>query len=519
MADETWTSRAGPVAPPEPSDTEDHRPHVPAGPPTGPNVAATDGSSFASSPRPTAAPVAYPSAPPVAEPPPEPQPRWREPDPDPTRPGWLRDAPTPDRATGTGPVVGPHPGSVGSQGAPWFPTRPPGGPSDGPPVAGGPSPVGQPYRPVTDVSAPHTPSSQRRPAMAVLLVAVAMAALVSSVVTAGIMALAGGDRVIERVVQSPLQLEGGGLNIGALLAKAQPSVVSIRTGGASVGGVFGGAGSGVIISDDGLVLTNAHVMGSNASAEVTLFDGSVRQAILVGSSRSDDIALIAMVDPPAVTPAELGVSADVRVGDSVVAIGNALNLGGTPSVTLGIVSAKDREIQAPGNIVLRNLIQTDAAINPGNSGGPLLNALGQVVGINTAIISDAQSIGFAIAIDAVKPLIDEIKAEGGDLAPDDAFLGVSMVAVEDLLAATRREYGVTVDQGVFITEVVPGSAASSAGFELGDVLVEVDGQSVRSPSDVANIIRSRSPGDSLRLRLIRDGEEIEITAVLGTRGG
>ena len=355
--------------------------------------------------------------------------------------------------------------------------------------------------------------------MGFLVVAVVLAALVSSIVTAGVLSLGGDERVVERVVQAPLQLTDEQLDIGGLLAKAQPSVVSIRTGGSSSGGVYGGAGSGVIISEDGLVLTNAHVMGSKASAEVPLFDGETRQAILVGSSREDDIALISMVDPPAVTPAELGNSADVRVGDSVVAIGNALNLGGTPSVTLGIVSAKDREIQAPGNIVLRNLIQTDAAINPGNSGGPLLNALGQVVGINTAIISDAQSIGFAIAIDAVKPLIEEIQAEGGDIAPDDAFLGVSMVAVEDLLDATLEQYGVTVDEGVFVTEVVPGSAASAAGFELGDVIVDVDGEPVRSSSDVANIIRSLAPGDTLTMRVIRNGEEIEISAVLGTRGG
>lgn len=183
------------------------------------------------------------------------------------------------------------------------------------------------------------------------------------------------------------------------------------------------------------------------------------------------------------------------------------------------MSAKDREIQAPGNLVLRNLIQTDAAINPGNSGGPLLNALGQVVGINTAIISDAQSIGFAIAIDAVKPLIEEILAEGGDIAPDDAFLGVSMVAVEDLLDGTLDEYGVTVDEGVFVTEVVAGSAASAAGIEVGDVIVEVDGQPVRSSSDVANIIRSLGPGDTVTMRVIRNGEELEFSAVLGTRGG
>lgn len=505
MADDTWT------APAEPTGWSAPDPDPSATPPPPPPP-----------PPPTPAATSYPASPPSASPPPEPPPAWRPPAGSGDQPDWLRGAPTPGRTvtpTATPPVAtSPGPPST----APWFPTRPagepagPGGPGGGTPGGGLPGGLVPPVPP--DARRGESSGGRRGPGVGFLVAAVVLAALVGSLSTIGVMSLVSGDRVVERVVQAPLQLAGEELDIGGLLAKAQPSVVLIRTGGASTGGVYGGAGSGVIISEDGLVLTNAHVMGNNASAEVTLFDGETRQAILVGSSREDDIALISLVDPPALTPAELGNSADVRVGDSVVAIGNALNLGGTPSVTLGIVSAKDREIQAPGNIVLRNLIQTDAAINPGNSGGPLLNALGQVVGINTAIISDAQSIGFAIAIDAVKPLIDEIQAEG-DIAPDDAFLGVSMVAVADLLEATRQEYGVTVDQGVFVTEVVPGSAASAAGFQPGDVIVDVDGEPVRSSSDVSNIIRSLAPGDSLTMRVIRDGEEIEVTAVLGTRGG
>ena len=343
-------------------------------------------------------------------------------------------------------------------------------------------------------------------------------ALVASIVSIGAMTLFSDD-VAQQPIPSPLVLSSEQLDIGGLLNKAQPSVVSIRTGAGTGQGVFGGAGSGVIISDDGLVLTNAHVLGNSTTAQVTLFDGETRQAVLVGSAPEDDVALMAMVDPPAVVPAELGNSADVRVGDSVVAIGNALDLGGTPSVTLGIVSAKDRVIQAPGSLVLENLIQTDAAINPGNSGGPLLNALGQVVGINTAIISDAQNIGFAIAIDAVKPLIDEIKAGGGTIRADQAFLGVSMVAVEDLLDATRSQYGVSADRGVFVTELVPNSAAEQAGLELGDVILEVDGQPVRTPSDVATIIRSLNPGDTITLRVDRAGETQDIDAVLTQRAG
>jgi serine protease Do len=391
-------------------------------------------------------------------------------------------------------------------------------------------PTGSPTRPPTsDLGDParHQPSTEgdlrtspgggrQRGGRGTVLLAALIGALVASVVSVGAMLLTDDDAV-QQASTAPLVLDSEVLDIGGLLNKAQPSVVSIRTGSSNTQGVFGGAGSGVIISEDGLVLTNAHVIGNSTTAEVTLFDGETRQAVLVGSAPEDDVALMAMVDPPTVIPAELGNSADVRVGDSVVAIGNALDLGGTPSVTLGIVSAKDRVIQAPGGLVLENLIQTDAAINPGNSGGPLLNALGQVVGINTAIISDAQNIGFAIAIDAVKPLIEEIKAGGGTIRADQAFLGVSMVAVEDLLDATREQYGVTADRGVFVTELVPNSGAGRAGVELGDVILEVDGEPVRTPSDVATIIRSKAPGDTITLQVDRAGQVQEIDATLTER--
>ena len=152
-------------------------------------------------------------------------------------------------------------------------------------------------------------------------------------------------------------------------------MVTLQTGQSSGDAVFGGAGSGVIISDDGLVLTNAHVIAGSTQLRVTLSDGRVFDAELVGSSPDDDIALIRLDGAQGLEPAELGSSDGAAVGDEVVAIGNALNLGGPPSVTRGIVSAKDRVIEAP-NVTLRGLLQTDAAINPGNSGGPLLDVAG-----------------------------------------------------------------------------------------------------------------------------------------------
>ena len=244
------------------------------------------------------------------------------------------------------------------------------------------------------------------------------------------------------------------LDIRAVLRKVQPSVVSIETGVVGQGGLFGrGAGTGVIISEDGLILTNNHVIESADSITVRLFDGRELPADLVGSSPADDVALVHIRDVSGLTPAELGESSDLVVGDEVVAIGNALDLEGTPTVTRGIVSALNRSIDA-GSESLDNLIQTDAAINPGNSGGPLVNADGQVVGINTAIIDGAQNLGFAIAIDPIKPLIEDIQNGGGDVR-GLAFLGVSSVEVSELDAATVENFGITSDSGAVIVSITP----------------------------------------------------------------
>src|SRR3546814_560488 len=216
-------------------------------------------------------------------------------------------------------------------------------------------------------------------------------------------------------------------------------------------------------------------------------------------------------------PAQLGSSAGLQVGEEVTAIGNALNLGGRPTVTRGIVSALDRSLSAQG-ITLSNLIQTDAAINPGNSGGPLVNAAGQVVGVNTAIIGDAQNIGFSIEIDTVKPLIDEIRAGGGDVRGDQAFLGVNTTDVEAESAAVRDQFGITVDEGAFVQSLVPDSAAADAGLEPGDVITAVDGESTADSASVGAIIRQPAPGDQVTISVLRGGEELEMTATLGQRG-
>ncbi len=217
---------------------------------------------------------------------------------------------------------------------------------------------------------------------------------------------------------SPAQATSGGdaiaapQDIQAILAKVEPAVVTIRTQLASQGRFFvaRGAGTGVILTPDGEVLTNAHVVEGATSIEVTLSgEDQARRADLVGIDSTNDLALLKLRGASNLPTAEFGSSDGLRVGDDVVAIGNALALDGGLTVTDGIVSAVNRTI-SDRTIHLEGLIQTDAAINSGNSGGPLVNASGQVVGINTAVAGDAQNIGFAIAIDRARPVIDQLRS-------------------------------------------------------------------------------------------------------------
>jgi putative serine protease PepD len=310
----------------------------------------------------------------------------------------------------------------------------------------------------------------------------------------------------------------GGADIQAILAKVQASVVTIETNLSSSQGTFSGAGSGIVLTPDGLVLTNSHVIEGSGDVTVVLSDGSTRAATLVGSFPSDDLALIQLDGASGLIPAELGSSDALQVGDEAIAIGNALNLGGQPSVTLGIISALGRTIDAPG-IRLEGLIQTDAAINPGNSGGPLVNAAGEVVGINTAIINDAQNIGFAIAIDGAKPLIDDLKAGRGAVTPDTAFLGVSTNDVDGLTEEARAQFGVETDDGAFIVDVVPGSPADDAGLQPGDVITGIDGQDVTRSTDVQSTVRGKDVGDEVEITYEREGDERTASVRLSRRGG
>ncbi|HET6775415.1 MAG TPA: trypsin-like peptidase domain-containing protein [Acidimicrobiales bacterium] len=348
-----------------------------------------------------------------------------------------------------------------------------------------------------------------------------VAALVGAVVAAAVSAVAlWPDREVTPVVaRPPVTTPDGAMDVRSILDQVQPSVVTIETSVTARGGVFEGAGSGVVLSADGLVMTNAHVISQSEDITVRTFDGATRTATLVGSEPANDLAVIRLEGADDLVPAELGSSSTLQVGEPVIAIGNALNLGGQPSVTTGIVSAVNRTIESQGGEPpLADLIQTDAAINPGNSGGPLVDSSGAVVGMNTAIIQDSQNIGFAISIDSAKPIIDELQQGNGEITPDTPRLGVTTLPLDDVPDAVREQFQIEADQGAFVDDVMAGSGAEAAGVRPGDVIVAIDGEEITSNDQLGEIVREHEPGDSIELTIERTGEQQTLTAVIGRLG-
>lgn len=308
--------------------------------------------------------------------------------------------------------------------------------------------------------------------------------------------------------------------------RISPAVVNIDTG-TRVFDFFGeersvrlGSGSGVIISSDGYVVTNNHVVRLRREIArdifVTLRDGRRFRATVLGTDSQNDIALL-KIDGKNLPVAQLGDSDKLQVGDWVIAVGNPFGLGTT--VTAGIVSALNRSLE--GANIPSGLIQTDAAINQGNSGGALADSRGRLVGINTAIYSPVGAnvgIGFAIPINRVKEVVKEI-LEYGFLG--EAFLGISYVDISDpqvRRSLEQRFPGVRFPaQGMFVGEVVPRSPADAAGIQPGDVILQIDGRPVRRIEDMQGYLRRKQPGERITLRVWRDGQTLELSAVLMRR--
>lgn len=316
----------------------------------------------------------------------------------------------------------------------------------------------------------------------------------------------------------PVTIAADGDSLHALVMQARPSIVAIHTTVNQTdmyGREFLGeaAGTGWVVSADGYIATNAHVVEGSESISVTLGDGETEVAELVASDPRVDLAVL-RIDRGDLVPLPFGDSGALNVGDSVVAIGNALDLGAEPTVTGGIVSAKDRTIVDPDGQTLVDLIQTDAAINLGNSGGPLLDMQGRVVGVNTAVSGRGENIGFAISIDRAKTMIEQL--QNGEV-PLHALLGVTTQAVStvDSENESSDEPGSTNPTGAEIVSIAPGTGAADSELEVGDVVLDVDGETITTPRNLVAAIARREPGDDVVVTVGRDGETISIEVTLG----
>jgi putative serine protease PepD len=329
--------------------------------------------------------------------------------------------------------------------------------------------------------------------------------------------LDGGSRVatpaLGSVAASPSAPASNGTVAGAAAA-ASPSTVDIRVST----GQGAAEGSGVILTADGAVLTNNHVVaGSGGPITVTLADGSEHSATVVGTSPSYDLAVLRMQDVSGLTAATLGRSADLQVGQQVVAIGSPQGLTGT--VTAGIVSALDRTVGVQGDdgqAVVYNGLQTDAPINQGNSGGPLVNLDGQVIGINSAIATAGQSsgsigLGFTIPIDQARRVAQEILDTGSATKP---VLGVQGGGQQSGPGSGSGQSG--TDSGATIAAVQNGSPAAAAGLAAGDVVTKVGDARVEDFADLVARIGAHAPGDTVTLTVRSGGTEKTVTATLGS---
>ena len=266
-----------------------------------------------------------------------------------------------------------------------------------------------------------------------------------------------------------------------------------------------GRGSGFIVSKDGQILTNNHVIQGADKITVTLSDGKTYPAEVLGKDPTYDLAVIKIEPEGDLAVLELGNSEAVEVGEWVVAIGNPFGFEHT--VTVGVISAKNRSIHAR-DVNFDNFLQTDAAINPGNSGGPLLNLEGKVIGINTAIVPYAQGLGFAIPVDMAKQIMNDLVTYG---KVKRGWLGVS---VQTLTKEFADAYSIKDESGVVVADVLVDSAAEKSGVQRGDVIVSVNGEKVKDVQWFVNKIRAQAPDAEIKMQIVRAGKTVNVTAKL-----
>lgn len=331
-----------------------------------------------------------------------------------------------------------------------------------------------------------------------------------------------GDIVIPTTKTEKVVLEESNAIIDAS-EKVSPAVVSIATTSVFQD-IFGrsqestGAGTGFIITNDGMIITNKHVVSQeDTTYKVVLSDGTSYDATVTSKDSANDIAVL-KIEANNLPVVELGDSSDLKVGQWVVAIGNALGKYQN-TVTAGVISATNRKVETSGGFELESmdgLLQTDAAINAGNSGGPLINLAGQVIGINSAVAEGAQGIGFAIPINTAKTAIDSIKETGRIIRP---YLGVRYVQITKDIAdqnSLSYEYGALVARGNGIGQiaVVPGSPADKAGILENDILLEVEGTRIDEDNSLVSLIQKNKVGDEIELKVSSKGEEKTVKVIL-----
>jgi S1-C subfamily serine protease len=388
-----------------------------------------------------------------------------------------------------------------------------------------------------------------RPITAAAAVATA-SVLGGAAALAGAWALGGFDRhttTTIREVSGPVSAPAASfqadkrLSINDIYRQSASGVVQISTTSetTTIDPFFGfsqiqrehGLGSGFVYDKAGHIVTNDHVVHGAKRIRVSFSNNDSMTATLVGADSTTDLAVLKVkASSRALTPLPLGDSDSVSVGDAVVAIGNPFGLDRT--VTAGIVSAVGRPLTSEAGSRIEGAIQTDAAINSGNSGGPLINAEGRVIGVNTAIETGSSGatgnigIGFAVPVNTVKDAADELIAQG---RVEHAFLGVGAVAITPTL---ERLFRLPVGRGLLVQAVTPGSAAARAGIRGGsrsqsaviagvsyllggDVITTADGARLRNPSDLADLINAKKPGDSLRLTVYRKNKRLAVNVTLG----
>lgn len=316
-------------------------------------------------------------------------------------------------------------------------------------------------------------------------------------------------------------------NFVAPSALAKPAVVHVKTyidakGSDPFGGFFGGgpmgqgqaSGSGVIISQDGYIATNHHVVRKADKIEVVLDDKRSYTAELVGLDPTTDLALL-KIQEDGLSFLKFGNSNDVVTGEWVLAVGNPFNL--TSTVTAGIVSAKGRSLNLlDDEFAIESFIQTDAAVNPGNSGGALINTKGELVGINTAIASETGSFAgysFAVPVNIVRKVMEDLREFG------DVQRGIIGVQINNINAQFADKYDLTTLEGAYVSGTIAGGAAEVSGIKRGDVIVQIDEAPIQSASELQEVIGTYRPGDKVKVGIIRDGKEMAVDVVLRNRSG